>query len=125
MVAILVLSVSYVFLLPPAITSLLGLSTPVRIAATVALLAPIGLVLGMAYPLGIRVLTGTGAGLVPWAWGINGALSVVASVLAIYLSSRIGFSATLLTGVAAYGVGLACMMFAREGAIEAEQAPSA
>ena len=119
LVVILVLTATYVFLLPPVITSLLGLSTPVRIVATIALLAPIGLVMGMAYPLGIRVLTGHGAGLVPWAWGINGALSVVASVLAIYLSSRIGFAATLLTGVAAYGVGLACMMLVREGPTEA------
>jgi spermidine synthase len=112
--AILLLSLTYVFLLPSAITSLLGLATQVRIGAAVALLAPIGLVLGMAYPLGIRVLTAHVPDLVPWAWGINGALSVVASVLAIYSSSRIGFAATMLTGIAAYAVGLICMLLVRE-----------
>jgi hypothetical protein len=54
----------------------------------------------MAYPLD----------LVPWAWGLNGALSVVASVLAVFIGSRFGFSMAFLTGLAAYGVGLVVMV---------------
>jgi len=103
--AIIVIAVIYVLLLPPVITALLGLPIVARILVTVALLAPLGLVLGMAYPLGITVLRRFGEELVPWAWGLNGALSVVASVLATFIGSRIGFSAALLTGVAAYGLG--------------------
>jgi hypothetical protein len=37
---------------------------------------------------------------------LNGALSVVAPVLATSLGSKIGFTAGFLTGVAAYGLGL-------------------
>ena len=59
-----------------------------RIVFTVVLLAPVGLLLGMPYPLGITLLREFGEGLVPWAWGLNGALSVVASVLAIFIGSR-------------------------------------
>jgi len=105
LVAIIIIAVIYVLLLPPVITALLGLPIVARIVLTVVLLAPLGLVLGMAYPLGITVLRRFGEELVPWAWGLNGALSVVASVLATFIGSRIGFSAALLTGVAAYGLG--------------------
>jgi hypothetical protein len=96
----------YHWTLPALVEQFLGAPLPLRIVFTVVLLAPVGLLLGMPYPLGITVLREFGEGLVPWAWGLNGALSVVASVLAIFLGSRYGFSAALLTGGAAYGIAL-------------------
>lgn len=108
--AIVVLACFYVVLVPWLIYQLLGSSILIRIAATVALLGPIGLLLGMAYPLGITILRGYGEELVPWAWGLNGAMSVVASVLAIFIGSRIGFTAAFLTGVGAYALGLALIL---------------
>jgi hypothetical protein len=110
LLSIIVIAITYVTTLPMAIGALLGTPIVVRIAVTVALLAPIGLVLGMAYPLGIAVLRRYDEALVPWAWGLNGAMSVVASVLAVYIGSNIGFRAALLTGVAAYGIGLLSMV---------------
>ena len=107
--AIVVVAGAYVWLVPRVIEALLGEPIAARIAVTVVLLAPIGLLLGMAYPLGITVLRGFSEHLVPWAWGLNGALSVVASVLAIFIGSRVGFSMAFLTGVAAYAVGLGLM----------------
>jgi spermidine synthase len=104
---IVVIAALYVLAVPALIDALLGTPIALRIAATIGLLAPIGLPLGMAYPLGITVLRTFDDALVPWAWGINGALSVVASVGAIFLGSRIGFSAAFLTGVAAYALALA------------------
>lgn len=99
----------YAIALPPLIASAVGYAIGIRIAITVALLAPLGLLLGMAYPLGITLLRKFDEGLVPWAWGLNGALSVVASVLAIVIGSRIGFSAAFLSGVATYLVAAAAM----------------
>ena len=108
--AIVVLAAIYAWLVPHVVTSMLGEPIQVRVLVTVLLLAPIGLLLGMAYPLGITVLREFGEGLVPWAWGLNGALSVVASVLAIFLGSRFGFSTAFVTGLVAYGVGLVVMV---------------
>jgi len=110
--AIVVVACAYVVMVPWVIDQLLGSPIVVRIGTTVALLGPIGILLGMAYPLGITVLRGYGEELVPWAWGLNGAMSVVASVLAIFIGSRIGFSAAFLTGVAAYALALASMTLA-------------
>ncbi|HSP95692.1 MAG TPA: hypothetical protein VL049_00425, partial [Candidatus Dormibacteraeota bacterium] len=109
LLAIIVLAALYVIGLPHLIEPLMGLAIVAKVAVTVLALAPLGLVLGMAYPLGIGRLTEVGGGLVPWAWGLNGALSVVASVLATYLGSRFGFSAAMWSGVAAYAVGLGCI----------------
>lgn len=102
----------YVFVIPPVITAALGASIYLRIALTVLLLAPVGVLLGMAYPLGIGVLRRFGEDLVPWAWGLNGALSVVASVLAIFIGSRYGFAFAFLTGVAAYALAFGVMALA-------------
>jgi hypothetical protein len=109
LILIILLAIAYVYLVPAVIAALIGAPIGLRIAASVAVLAPIGLVLGMAYPLGITVLRAFNPELVPWAWGLNGALSVVASVLAIFIGSRIGFSAAFLTGVAAYALALISM----------------
>jgi hypothetical protein len=58
------------------------------------------------------VLRGYGEELVPWAWGLNGAMSVVASVVSTFIGSRIGFSAAFLTGAGAYALGGAAIVLA-------------
>jgi hypothetical protein len=46
-----------------------------------------------------------GSGTVAWAWGLNGAASVVGSILAILLSMNLGFTLVLLVGIAVYAIG--------------------
>ncbi len=58
-----------------------------------AVLAPFGLSLGMAMPIGLRRLSALYPEGVPWAWGINGIMSVLASVLAIAVAITWGFAA--------------------------------
>jgi hypothetical protein len=120
LVTIIVVSGAYVYIVPATVHTLLGMPIALRMAVTVALLIPLGLVLGMAYPLGIALLREGREQLVPWAWALNGALSVVASVWAIFLGSRIGFTAALLTGVAAYGVALVAVMVVPRARVRAE-----
>src|SRR5262249_53869415 len=67
---------------PMVIHAFAASTTPVRIAVAIALLFPIGLLMGMAFPLGMRAATGRAPALTPWLWGINGATSGCASVLA-------------------------------------------
>jgi hypothetical protein len=109
LVAIVVVGIGSIKVVPALVAALLGTPIVARIAATVAFLAPIGLLLGMPYPLGIGVLRRFDEQLVPWAWGLNGCLSVVASVLAIFIGTRYGFSFAFLSGIAAYALALAVM----------------
>lgn len=99
------LLVAYAFLLPDLIRALLGSPWPLRLGAAVALVAVPGFLLGMPFPSGLRALELAGArGLVPWVWGLNGAMSVMASVSAIILAIELGYTAVFLVGAACYGL---------------------
>ncbi len=84
----------------------LGLGQPARIALSAALLLPLGVGLGMPFPLGIAALSRRAPSLVPWAWGVNGFMTVVGSLIAALLSIRWGFDVTLLAGAAVYLVAM-------------------
>lgn len=79
----------------------------VCVLLTIATLGPVGFLMGMPFPLGLRLLDRVGpqwAALIPWVWGINGATSVLGSILAITVAINFGFQATMLCGLLIYGV---------------------
>ncbi|RME37483.1 MAG: hypothetical protein D6793_04115, partial [Thermoflexia bacterium] len=80
----------------------LGQPFPVRIALTVLGLAPLGFLMGIPFPRLVGALQEREQDLVPWAWGVNGALSVVASVGAAMLALSWGFRITLVAGALMY-----------------------
>ena len=88
--------------LPPIIRWAITASHSARIALTVILIAPAGVLMGMPLPAGIRLMTAHHSALVPWAWGMNGALSVIGATLAVFIAMNWGFSVTLMTGAAIY-----------------------
>ena len=83
-----------------------------RIAIGVATLAPMGIVLGVPMPAGIQLLRARAPDMVPWAWGMNGAFSVLGSTLAIFIAMNWGFQVTLFAASATYLVGLAALLLA-------------
>jgi hypothetical protein len=50
--------------------------------------------------------------MVTWAWGINGALSVLGATLAIFIAMNWGFGVTLLAASGTYLVGLIALLVA-------------
>ena len=90
--------------LQPLLRALIDLPFAARVAITVALLAPAGLLMGVAMPIGLRRLAGLYPAGVPWAWGINGVTSVLASVLAISVAINWGFTVATLVAAACYAV---------------------
>ena len=88
--------------LPLIIRSAISASHAARIALTVLLITPAGVLMGMPLPAGIRLMTANDSALVPWAWGMNGALSVIGATLAVFIAMNWGFSVTLMTGAAIY-----------------------
>lgn len=80
-------------------------NTDVRICVAVLLLAPLGLLAGMAFPFGMKLASkGDQMSLTPWLWALNGAASVLASVLAVVLSMKFGISATFAIACGFYVV---------------------
>ena len=88
--------------LPSIIRWAIVASHAARIGLTVVLIAPAGILMGMPLPAGIRLMAAHDSALVPWAWGMNGALSVIGATLAVFIAMNWGFSVTLTVGAAMY-----------------------
>ena len=73
-----------------------------RVILVFLLLVPLGLPMGVPFPAGVELLGRLAPSLIPWAWAINGTLSVLAPLLAIMLAMVTGFSGVLLLGALAY-----------------------
>lgn len=118
LLVVILIALVYPLLLDPVFAATLGLGTPGRIAVSVALLAPLGLALGMPFPLGVQALSKGSPSLVAWAWGINGYTSVLGSVLTVVLSIAIGFNAVVWFGGSIYLI--AFLVAPRLGATQSE-----
>jgi SAM-dependent methyltransferase len=92
------------------IDAFLGVAFHGRVAIVVAALAPLGFVLGIPFPTGIRIVSERCPQLLPWAWAVNALLSVFSSIFCIVLSMGIGFSAALVVAGLVYAGGFAAML---------------
>jgi hypothetical protein len=86
----------------PTFDALAHWHRPLRVAVAIAVLAPVGFLLGRPLPLAVRGLARDSPGVVAWAWGVNGAASVLGSVLALVLALAFGLDQALLAGGALY-----------------------
>jgi hypothetical protein len=108
--AVVALGLFYLVGMPPLTDALLSLPLAGRIAVTFAMLAPLGVCLGMFMPLGLRTVSGggeTGRTYVAWGWAVNAFASVVGSALATILSMEFGFDAVLVLAMGAYAIATA------------------
>ena len=93
--------------LPLIVRAAVGWPLAFRIVLAAAIMVPAGLVMGIPLPSGVRLLAAHQQQLVPWAWGMNGALSVLGATLAVFIAMNWGFSVTLACGAATYAIAAA------------------
>lgn len=86
-------------------------STSARILIAGGLLFPLGLAMGMAFPLGFRLSANHCPQLGPWLWAVNGAASVCGSVLALVVAINFGISQCLLIALFFYLIALLSLAF--------------
>ena len=67
-----------------------------------ATLAPLAVVMGMPFPLGLAHLAQTAPGFLPWAWGINGCASVISALLAVLIAIDFGYGSVIFAAAALY-----------------------
>ena len=82
----------------------------VRVGVSIVVLAPLGFVLGMFLPLGIRRAVEIHEDLVPWAWAVNGCASVTGTVLTVVLAMSYGFQNVWLLSLFVYAIGIAAFL---------------
>ena len=109
--------IGYIRFAPWLTARFLAAVLPVRVVVAVALVAPLGLALGVPFPAGLRWLSAERAGglqafewlpvasgrrSVAWVWGVNGLASVLGSAGAVAVAMVGGFSWSLLLGSLIY-----------------------
>ncbi len=90
--------------LPSLLAAAVGLPYLARAILAAAVIAPVAVAMGLPFPLGLSRLQNSA--FLPWAWGLNGAVSVVATPLANLIARNIGFHAVLAGAVLMYGLAV-------------------
>ncbi len=107
LVALIAVALLVTFAQPPLLHLGLRWPFPARLALVVLTLAPLGFFLGVPFPKGMAWLERDAPDLIPWAWAVNGSISVVASVLAALLILSLGYGWVLGLGAFMYALALA------------------
>jgi predicted membrane-bound spermidine synthase len=108
------LLIAYGLLTPSLLTRYAAASTPLRILIAAGILSPLGLFMGTAMPFGLRLASARNASLAPWFWGVNGATSVLASVLTIVVAISSGISTAYWAGTIAYSLALISLVISNK-----------
>jgi hypothetical protein len=98
----------------------------VRIGISLAVILPLGFLLGFAFPTGMRFVNAVDSKPTSWFWGINGATGVLASVLGVMISMAFGINVTMSVAALCYllviPTGLALMAMRPQAVTQALEA---
>jgi len=118
--------IGYVVFLPGRLAAMVGMAFESRLMISGLLLIPLGFLMGMPFPTGLRAIAASRAGsgstgdasdnAIEWAWAMNAAASVFGSVLAMVIAIQFGLTVTLAAGAGAYLVALAASPVLRHNA---------
>lgn len=101
-IAIIVIHSVFTLIYPAVFSAFQGSSISVRISVGVLLILPLGLFLGIPFPMGIGRLEKETRGAIAWAWGMNGIFTVIGGLLSVVLSLFFGFRICLFIAVFIY-----------------------
>jgi hypothetical protein len=97
-------------LTPYVLSAALGLALSWRVLISLLLIAPLGFVLGMPFPKGLRAVGLVAPELVPWAWGVNGFFTVIGSAATVILGMAFGFRFVLGAAAVCYLLALTAII---------------
>ena len=110
---------STAMLLPTTLAATVASGLVVRTLVAIAFAGPVAVLLGMCFPIGVRLLEQnepasprerehdladrtTGGAVTAWAWGVNGAFGVLASIVAVAVSMWAGIDVNFWIAAAIY-----------------------
>jgi hypothetical protein len=88
--------------LGPMLGRMMALPLAARIVLSMLVLCPVGVLLGMAMPLGLRRFAARHPESVAYAWGVNGVASVFTSVFGTFVALHFGFVAATAVAAVSY-----------------------
>jgi hypothetical protein len=90
----------------------------VRILVSIAVIFPLGVLMGMFFPAGIRLAKRVAAVETPWYWALNGIFGVLCSALAVFISIYIGVSVNFYLAAGCYAAVLLTQVGLRRAMVE-------
>ena len=103
---IIVLLFLYAITLTPILQKTIAVPFETKLLLTFLFVAPLSFFMGIPFPVGISFLAERNEKEVPWAWGINGCLSVISTALATIIAVEIGFVCVMVFASLAYSLPL-------------------
>ena len=80
----------------------------IKLFLVAASIFPLGFLMGIPFPCGLRMTADSGNQGIEWAWALNSAGTVMGSILAMFVAVNLGLTWTLASGVFCYlGAGVA------------------
>lgn len=119
--AIAALLVIDILLIQPTIDATTSWSLPGRTAVVLTLLAPLSMLLGLGFPIGMRLVGAASDVATAWMWGVNGACGVLASVSAVAVSMWFGIHRNLWVAALSYLVLAAVLSRLQRHALAARE----
>ena len=100
--AIIILLLFYSFALTPILQQTVQNSLPIKLLMVFLLVGPLAVCMGIPFPAGLSQVAQTNAQIIPWAWGLNGCISVISTALATIIAVESGFTMVILLAALAY-----------------------
>lgn len=112
LLGVLIAVLTVTWFLNHVVPDLMGLSHPMRCLAAIGILLPVGLLMGMPFPTGIRLAERLDNRLVPWAWSINAFATVLGSIGSILVAMLVGFTYVVFGAALIYFLALLAIRLA-------------
>jgi hypothetical protein len=108
---IVVLLMVYAAALMPLLQQTMSATLPVKLLVVVLLTAPLAFCMGIPFPAGLSWLARNESAAIPWAWGLNGCVSVISTALATVIAVEAG--SAMVMGLAALAYCLPLVVWSR------------
>ena len=96
----------YSFTLTSILQKTVHVHLQIKLLIVFLITAPLAFCMGIPFPAGLSQISKVNAALMPWAWGINGCVSVISTALATIVAVEIGFTWVMLFAAFAYSLPL-------------------
>ncbi len=99
----------YSFFLSSMLQSIISFSLIAKLSISFIIISIPSVLMGMPFPMGLKLASAIDEKNIPWAWGINGCISVISAALAALIAVEAGFKFVMILAALAYTVCLLAM----------------
>ena len=93
---------AYSFVLTPVLQQTVHVNLFLKLLIVFLITAPLAFCMGIPFPAGLSQISKMNSAWIPWAWGINGCVSVISTALATVVAVEMGFTWVMLFAALAY-----------------------